>query len=53
VHPVAFFHAKFHSGAAINNAEQWTVEGGRIRKGRVFYQDPTPVQEMMKTGASS
>jgi ketosteroid isomerase-like protein len=47
---VGFFRAKLHSGAEISNAERWTVRDGKIWRGTVFYQDPTPVQEMLRGG---
>jgi ketosteroid isomerase-like protein len=47
---IGFFRAKLHSGAEISNAERWTVREGKIWRGSVYYQDPTPVQEMLRSG---
>jgi ketosteroid isomerase-like protein len=45
---VALFRANLHNGAEIFNAEVWTVRDGKVCRGDIFYQDPTPVQGMLR-----
>jgi uncharacterized protein len=48
---VGLFRARTQSGAEVSNAEVWTVRDGLVWRGRVFYQDPTPVQELIRAQA--
>jgi ketosteroid isomerase-like protein len=49
---VGMFRVTTLSGEDVSLAEAWTIRDGKVWRGRVFHQDPAPVQRMLSDNAA-